>query len=63
MEGVSISAIARLEGISWNTAARWLERAAIAAADFNDRMTWGFELHEVQADEMRTFAPSKKKQV
>ena len=26
VEGVSISAIARIKGISWNTAARWLER-------------------------------------
>ena len=31
VEGVSKSSIARIMGISWNTVARWLERAAMAA--------------------------------
>jgi IS1 family transposase len=61
MEGVSIAAIARLEGISWNTAARWLERAASVAAAFQDAMTWELDLLEVQADEIRTFAPGKRR--
>ena len=28
VEGVSLSAIARIERLAWNTVARWLERAA-----------------------------------
>jgi len=59
VEGVSISAIARIKGISWSTAARWLARAAEAARRFNDIMTGGYELREVQADEVRTFVGSR----
>ncbi len=59
VEGVSISAIARVKGLSWNTVARWLERAAVAAGKFNDRMTRGYEMKEVQADEIRTFLTNK----
>ena len=55
VEGVSKSAIARIKGISWNTVARWLERAAAAARRFNDAMTQGFSLEELQLDEIRTF--------
>lgn len=61
IEGVSISAIARIKGISWNTAARWLERAADAAGRFNDKMTRGYVLREIQADEIRTFLVKKGK--
>lgn len=60
VEGVSRSAIARVKGISWNTVARWLERAAAAAGRFNDIMTRGYELREVQADEMKTFLVNKE---
>src|SRR5262249_56398318 len=35
VEGVSRSSIARVEGLSWNTVDRWLERAAAAAGVFN----------------------------
>ena len=59
VEGVSRSAIARIKAISWNTVARWLERAAVAAREFNDRMTRGYELREVQADEIKTFLSNK----
>jgi transposase len=59
VEGVSISAIARIKGISWNTVGRWLERAAAAAGKFNDRMTRGCKLREIQADEIKTFLTSK----
>ena len=38
VEGVSISATARVTGHSRNTVARWLERASTAARHFNDRM-------------------------
>jgi IS1 family transposase len=61
VEGVSKAAIARIKGVSWNTVARWLERAAAHAARFNDLMTRGYELKEIQADEIRTFAGCKKR--
>ena len=28
VEGVSLPAVSRVEGLAWNTVARWLERAA-----------------------------------
>ena len=42
-------------GHSRNTDARWLERASTAAPRFNDRMLRGFDLIELQADELCTF--------
>ena len=61
VEGVSISAIARIKGITWNTVARWLRRAAEASRTFNDVMTRGYLLREIQADEIKTFINCKKK--
>ncbi len=55
------SAIARIKGISWNTVARWLRRAAEASRTFNDIMTCGHLLQEIQADEIKTFINCKKK--
>ena len=55
VEGVSKSAIARITGLSWNTMARWLERAAVAARRFSDAMLRDYELTELQADELYTF--------
>ena len=60
VEGVSISAIARVEGIAWNTVARWLERAAQVCRRFNRETITGFAVEELQADEIRTFAGNKK---
>jgi IS1 family transposase len=60
VEGVSKSSIARIKGLSWNTVARWLERAAIAARRFNHAMTRDYVLRELQADEIRTFTISKE---
>jgi transposase-like protein/IS1 family transposase len=60
VEGVSISAIARIRGISWNTVARWLRRAAEASRTFNDIMTKDYVLKEIQADEIQTFVNGKK---
>ena len=59
VEGVSIASSARVKRLSWNTVARWRERAAEAARRFNDRMTHGYELRELQADEIRTFVHRK----
>ena len=59
VEGVSISAVARVEGIAWNTVARWLEKAADACRRFNSGRISGFGVEELQADEIRSFAGSK----
>ena len=59
VEGVSISATARVTGHSRNTVARWLERASTAAKHFNDRMLRDFDLIELQADELCTFIGNK----
>jgi len=58
VEGVSIAAIARVQGNAWNTVARWLGTAAQVCRRFN-RET-GFAVEEFQADEIRTFAGNKK---
>ena len=59
VEGVSLSATARVTGHSRNTVARWLERASTVATRFNDRMVRDFELIELQADELCTFVGNK----
>jgi IS1 family transposase len=59
VEGVSIATSARVKRLSWNTVARWRKRAAETARSFNDRMTHGYELRELQADEIRTFVCRK----
>ena len=53
------SAVARVEGLAWNTVARWLEKAAYVCRGFNQRRTAGFGVEELQADEIRSFAGSK----
>ncbi len=61
VEGVSISATARVTGRSRNTIARWLERASTAATRFNQRMLHDFDIIELQADELCTFIGSKRR--
>jgi IS1 family transposase len=63
VEGVSISATARVTGHSRNTVARWLQRASTAASRFNDLMLHDFDLIELQADEVCTFVGNKNKTV
>ena len=53
--------MARIKRMAWGTIARWLESAATYAARFNDRMLKGFVVHELQADEIRTFVGAKKR--
>ena len=55
VEGVSISATARVTGHARHTIARWLERVSTAAKRFNQRMLRDFEIIELQADELCTF--------
>ena len=63
VEGISISAAARVTGRSRNTIARWLERAAAAAEGLNHRMLRDLEIMELQADEPFTFVGSKSRTV
>ncbi len=58
---MSRAAIARIEGIAWHTADRWLTKVAGLAQRFNARHLQGIPLIELQADELRTFAPCKAK--
>ena len=59
VEGVSLSAIARIERLAWNTVARWLERAAAVCRRFSHGRTTGFVAKELQADEIRSFTGGK----
>jgi IS1 family transposase len=61
VEGVSISATARVTGHSRDTIARRLERASSAAARFNWQMLRDFDVLELQADELYTFLGSKSR--
>ena len=61
VEGVGISSISRIKCFSWNTIASWQYLACQASGEFNDLKLKGPELIELQADEIRTFAGTKKK--
>ena len=60
-EGVNISAIARTLKRSWNTINRWLERARIACCKFQKKNLRGYNIIEMQADEIKAFIDSRKK--
>ena len=60
VEGVRISATARVTGHSSDTIARWLERTSTAAKCFNQRLLRDFDILELQADELCTFVGSKR---
>ncbi len=61
VEGVSRASIARVENVAWHTVDRWLTKASTLARRFNERHLHSVPLIELQADELRTFAPSKGK--
>jgi IS1 family transposase/transposase-like protein len=63
VEGLNKSAIARVEGIGWNTVDRWLERARDSGRRFNDQKTAGFCAVEIQADEIRTIVRGKQQPI
>ena len=63
VEGVSVSATARLTGRSRNTVARWLERASKAAERFNRKVVTDFDIVELQADELFTFIGGKSRPI
>ena len=59
VHGLALSAVARIKRMAWGTVARWLGLAARYSEQVNFRMLKGFLLHELQADEIRTFAQTK----
>ena len=61
VEGVNISAIARVERLTWNTVARWLERAAAVCRQCSRSRTTGFVATELQADEIRSCTGGKRR--
>ena len=61
VEGVSISATARVTGHARNPLARWLERASTAAKRFNQQMLRDVEIIELQADARCTFIGNKSR--
>src|SRR5215467_6524351 len=63
VEGLNKSAIARVEGIGWNTVDRWLERASDCGRRFNHQETTGFRATELQADEIRTITQGKQQPI
>ena len=63
VEGVSKSAIARVKGLAWNTVDRWLEKAAVACRQFNNRTITQLDIPELQADEIRTIVTRKDQPV
>jgi len=63
VEGVGISATARIKHLSPNTVVRWREQAATYAKQFNHQVLKDFELIELQADEIRSFVNTKTKVV
>jgi hypothetical protein len=63
VEGVGISSISRIKHLAWNTIASWQYLACQATGKFNDHKLKSAELIELQADEIRTFAGTKKKAI
>ena len=61
VEGVSISATARVTGHARNPLARWLARASTAAKRFNQRMLRDCAIIELQADARCTFIGNKSR--
>jgi hypothetical protein len=55
VEGISKSAIPRIEHQDWNTVNRWLELAATLARKYNNTKTRGYDLEELELDELSTF--------
>ena len=60
VEGVSKSAIARVQQIAWNTVDHWQEKAAAACRLFNHQRITKIQIHELQADEICTMVGGKE---
>jgi len=59
VEGIGISATARIKQCAPNTVSKWRKLAATYADRFNNKILRDFELIELQADEICTFVKSK----
>jgi len=62
VEGTSKSAIARIHKLSLSTVCRWLDLAEVAAEKFNAQNLKGYQLTEIQADELKFYAATSLKQ-
>jgi len=60
VHGMTISSISKIKKMAWNTIARWLKVASDTAQRFNDKKLENFVIHELKADEIRTFIQNKK---
>ena len=60
VNGIDKSSISRIKNLSWNTIERWLKRASKHALHFNHHYLKGYQIKEVQTDELRTFVDCKK---
>jgi hypothetical protein len=60
VHGMTISSISQIKKMAWNTIARWLKVASNAAQRFNEQKLKNFVIHELQADEIRTFIQNKR---
>jgi len=60
VEGVNKSAISRVKGIASNTVHRCLERTGELCRRFNEKNIEGFDVTELQTDEIRTFVGGKQ---
>ena len=61
VNSIDKSSISRIKNLSWNTIERWLERASKHASHFNHHYLKGYQITEIQADELRTFVDYKTK--
>ena len=60
VHGIPISSMSKIKKLAWSTIARWLKVASDAAQQFNDQKLKNFVIHELQADEIRTFIQNNK---
>jgi len=52
-----------VKGLAWNSVDRWLEKAAVACRQFNNRTIIQLDIPELQADEIRTIVIRKDQTV
>ena len=50
---MSTAATARILGVAWSTAARWIARGSLAASRWNRARVQGVQLRELQFDEVK----------
>ena len=63
VEGMSMRAITRIEGVSINTVAKLVADAGEACADFHDKAVRGLKSNRVECDEIWSFVYAKQRNV